>query len=110
MLSKLMHRFNEILHNDRDRQELVVGGPNTRPTNPRWRTAAILQNQLNRHVYATFWSILMKFGSDAHWPLTADRSLKYQIFESPKSQKSRYLRNGLTDLYEIWYGDAKWGC
>ena len=25
-----------------------------------------------------------------------------------KSQKSRYLRNGLTDLYEIWYADAKW--
>jgi len=25
-----------------------------------------------------------------------------------KSQKLRYLRNGLTDLYEIWYADAKW--
>jgi len=25
-----------------------------------------------------------------------------------KSQKSRYLRNGLTDRYEIWYADAKW--
>jgi len=25
-----------------------------------------------------------------------------------KSQKSRYLRNGLTDLYEIWYADAEW--
>jgi len=24
-----------------------------------------------------------------------------------KSQKSRYLRNGLTDLYKIWYADAK---
>ena len=24
------------------------------------------------------------------------------------TQKSRYLRNGLTDLYEIWYADAKW--
>jgi len=24
-----------------------------------------------------------------------------------KSQKSRYLRNGLTDLYEILYADAK---
>ena len=26
------------------------------------------------------------------------------------TKKSRYLRNGLTDLYEIWYADAKWGC
>jgi len=24
------------------------------------------------------------------------------------TQKSRYLRNGFTDLYEIWYGGAKW--
>jgi len=24
-----------------------------------------------------------------------------------KSQKSRYLHNGLTDLYKIWYADAK---
>jgi len=27
-----------------------------------------------------------------------------------KSQKSQYLRNGLTDLYEIWCADAKWAC
>ena len=25
-----------------------------------------------------------------------------------KLQKSRYLRNGLTDLNEIWYADATW--
>ena len=25
-----------------------------------------------------------------------------------KSQKLRYLRKGLTDLYESWYADAKW--
>jgi len=24
-----------------------------------------------------------------------------------KSQKSRYLRDGLTDLYKIWYADAE---
>jgi len=23
-------------------------------------------------------------------------------------KKSRYLLNGFTDLYEIWYADAKW--
>ena len=53
--------------------------------------------------------------SDAYWLLTADRALKFLIFEIQngggrhleKSQKSRYLRNGLTDLYEIWYADAK---
>ena len=44
------------------------------------------------------------------------KTIKISIFEnarwrqppSGKSQKSRYLRNGLTDLYEIWYADAKW--
>ena len=53
--------------------------------------------------------------SDAYWPPTADTSLKFRIFENPngggrhlvKSRKSRYLRNGLTDLHEIRYADAK---
>ena len=35
--------FNQILRNDRDHQVVVVGGPNRRPRNPRWRTAAILK-------------------------------------------------------------------
>jgi len=42
--------------------------------------------------------------------------LKFRIFKksrywrppSRKSQKSRYLRNRLTDVYEIWYADARW--
>jgi len=25
-----------------------------------------------------------------------------------KITKSKYLGNGLTDFYEIWYADAKW--
>ena len=25
-----------------------------------------------------------------------------------KITKSQYIRNGLTDLYEIWYASAKW--
>ena len=31
--------FNQILHNDRDHQVVIAGGPNRRPRNPRWRTA-----------------------------------------------------------------------
>jgi len=31
--------FNQILHNDRDHQEVIVGGPNRLPTNLGWRTA-----------------------------------------------------------------------
>jgi len=52
---------------------------------------------------------------DAYWPHTAEMSLKFRIFKIQdgggrhleKSQKSRYLRNGLTDLYKIWYADAE---
>jgi len=33
--------YNQILHNTKDHHMLIVGGPNTVQTNPRWRTAAI---------------------------------------------------------------------
>ena len=36
--------FNQIWHNDRDHHVVIVGGPTRYPTNPKWRTAAILKN------------------------------------------------------------------
>ena len=36
---------NQILHNNRDHRVVIVGGPNMRQTNPRWRTAAILEKK-----------------------------------------------------------------
>ena len=42
---------NQILHNDREYQEVAVGGPNRRPTNPRWRTAAILKKKTVKTLY-----------------------------------------------------------
>jgi len=54
ILSKLLHQFQQVLQNDRDYQVFNVGYPNTRPTNPKWRTAAILRKKLlNRHIFAT---------------------------------------------------------
>ena len=38
--------FNQILHNDKDVQLLIVGRPKMRSTNPIWRTAAILKKSL----------------------------------------------------------------
>ena len=58
--------FNQILHNDRDPQVVVACGPNRRPRNPRWRTAAMFKKKLNRHISATVWPILMKFGTVTH--------------------------------------------
>ena len=58
--------FNQILRNDRDHQVVVVGGPDRRPTNPRWRTAAILKKKLNRYISATVLPILIRFGKMTH--------------------------------------------
>ena len=54
---------NQILHSDKHHQMPFVGGPNTRITNPRWRTAAILEKLKNRHISASVRAILTKFGT-----------------------------------------------
>ena len=63
---------------------VVVGGPNKRPRNPRWRTAAILKKPLNRYICNRFTDFDKIWYSDAYWPLTADLWLKFRIFENPK--------------------------
>ena len=107
--------FNQIWRNDRDYQVVIVGGPSRRPTNPRWRTAAILKTVKLSYLCNRFTDFDEVWDGDAYGSLTVDRPLKFWIFENSrwrrppswKSQKSRYFRNGLTDLYEIWYTDAK---
>jgi len=107
--------FNQILHKDRDHQEVFVGSPIRRPTYPRWRTAAILKTVKSPYLCNCLTDFAEIWRSDAYGPPTADRLLKFRIFENPrwrqppfwKSQKSRYLCNGLTDLYENCYSDAK---
>ena len=37
--------INQIWRNHRDYQLVIVGGPSRRPTNPKWRTAAILKSR-----------------------------------------------------------------
>ena len=49
-----------------DHQIYFVGGPETRQTNPRWRTAAILKMQ-NRGISATVLPILILFDTVMHW-------------------------------------------
>ena len=63
----------------------------------------------NYELYKNGWT-----NRDAFWVMdtvTHIGPLQFRILENPrwrrppswKSQKSRYLRNGLTNLYEIWY-------
>jgi len=71
-----------------------VGGPNTRPTNPRWRTAAILKKTVkssylsNRLIdFDEFWH------AGADWPHTGGRSLKFPIFQKNKMAAAAILKN-----------------
>ena len=104
--------FSIIVHNDRDRQVVIVGGLNTCPANPRWQTAAILNTTVKSpclcNLLPDFDDVLH---NDAHWTLIVDPSLQFRIFENPRrwrrppslqSQKSQYLCNSLIGLYEIW--------
>jgi len=77
--------FNQILQNDRDHQEVVVGGPSRRPTNPRWRTAPILKKNVKSLYLCNRLTDFDKIWySEAYWPLTTDLSLKFRIFENTK--------------------------
>ena len=69
-----------------------------------------LEKPLNRHIYATFWPILMKFGMMTHIVPYSGKVVKISNFWKFKmaaaamlkiTKKSWYIRNGLTDLYEI---------
>jgi len=72
---------------------------------------------LNHNISATVRPILMKFSKVTHigpWHRINRKNLEFLKIQDgggrhpeKKSQKSRCLRNGLTDLYEIWYADAK---
>jgi len=103
--------FNQIWHTNKDHQVVIVGGPSRRPTTPRWRAAAILKKNIKSpYVCDRSTDFDEIWRDDACWALATDQTFKFWIFENPtwrrppswKSQKSRYLRNGLTDLYEIW--------
>ena len=59
-----------------------VGGPHTRITNPRWRTAAILEKLKNCYISATVRAILTKFGTMMQFdPLDRPDRQKFEIFK-----------------------------
>ena len=83
----------KFLHNDGDHQVVVVGGPNRRPTNPRWRTAAILKTPLKRRMSATVWPILMKFGMMTHIPPYSGKAVKISNFWKFKMAAAAIVEN-----------------
>ena len=122
-----------FFHNDRDHKVVIVGGPNTRPANPRWRrspswkitkiaispqrfdrslrnlvqwckmgvlTASTVKKfqfpfwrQLNRHISATVWSILMKFGMMTHIGPSVWCKVQICNFRQFYVVENRYLEN-----------------
>jgi len=66
----------------------------------------LIWKPLNRHISATVWPILMKFGKVTHiGPRTSDWPLKFLIFENPRwRNKSNNLQPKVKRKY--WY--IKW--
>ena len=72
---------------------VVVGGPNRRPTNQRWRTAAILKTVKSPYVRNRLTDFDEIWHDGAHWPPTADRLLKFRIFKKIEDGSSRHFEN-----------------
>jgi len=98
---------------------LFAGGPNTRTTNPKWRTAAILDKSKTRHISATVWPNAMKFGSLTQFDHLdpSDRQtswiLKIQhgggrYFE--KLENRHISAAAWHSRHEILHGDGVWPC
>jgi len=65
-------------------QVLIMGGSNVLPTNPRWRTAAILENRKIAIYTQRLTSFDEIWHADANLASTADWPLKFRIFENPR--------------------------
>jgi len=104
--------FNKILHSGRDRQLLIVGGPITRLTNPRWRTGAILEN-LNTTISPRRMGLSRRNFAGAGWCRQGLRENCRQHFEISKIQDGgrRHLENPLNcDISAaVWPISTKFG-
>ena len=108
-----MNDSNQILHSDKDHQMPFVGGPDTRITNPRWRTAAILKNlkiaipqpQLDR-----FWPNMARWCNSTLLTALTVKNLK---FSKSKMAAAAILKNRKISIYRprfnrFWQKLAWW--
>jgi len=88
---------NQILHSDKDQQITFVGCPNTRITNLRWRTAAILEkiekspylmNGLTDHHEIWY--------GDAQRPSSPFRTVTFRNFKNPRWRRPPFWKNPTT--------------
>ena len=75
--------YNQILHSRRDRKKLLVGGPNRRETNPKWRTTAMLKIEIRLYLRNGF-ADSHKF--DANWAFKSHGQVKFRTFKNSRCQ------------------------
>jgi len=81
------------MHSDKGHLMPFVGGPDTRITNPRWRTAAILQKSKNSHISAAFQAILTEFGTVTQTDLLTVPTVKNLKCQKFKMAAAVILKN-----------------
>jgi len=104
ILSKLQHRFQPNFDSDQDRQMPFVSGPHTRITNPRWRTAAILEKPKNCYISAVVWAISTKFGTVTQFVLRHRRTDGSTIAYSEREREFTSAKNWTDSCF----GDKIW--
>ena len=92
----------QILHNTKDQQVLIMGGPDTCPTNPTWWTAAILKTVKSPCLFSeTSQLIFIEFGKMAPiGPL--QQSGKFWICENLIMRAAAILENRKIAISEQW--------
>ena len=93
-----------------------MGGPNTRKTNSRWRTAVILNNQKSAISPQTFDRLarnlarrrILAFRSGPVGITSNFKNPRWRTADILKNYKRPYLSNGLSDRHEIRHIDAYW--
>jgi len=79
---------NQIWRNDKDHRVVIVGGSSRRPTNPRWRAAAILKkNVKSPYVCDRCTDFDEIWRDDARWTIAADQPIKFRIFEKARCRR-----------------------
>jgi len=79
-------------------------------TNPRWRTAAILKKKLKSPYLCDRSADFDKiWHDDAYWPLAADQSLKFEIYENPRWRRHNKNHKNRDISAAVWPIFTKFG-
>jgi len=85
--------YHQISHSHKDHQELFVGGPNTRKTYPRWRTAAILKNRIIAISQPRFERFRRNLAGRRRSNLLSVQTVKNSKFPKSKMAAAAILKN-----------------